>query len=120
MDRIEVLGIEALGRHGVLAHEREHPQRFVVDVSLGVDLELAGRSDRLHDTVDYGAIVTQVRELIEGEAVDLIEVLAQRVADACLTHNLVDVVEVSVHKPSAPVAGIVGDVVVTIRRVRTA
>lgn len=118
MDRIELRGIEALGRHGVLAHEREHPQRFVVDVSLGVDLVAAGRSDRLDDTVDYGTIVEQVRALVEGAPVDLLEALAQRIADACLAHDLVDVVEVSVHKPSAPVAAIVGDVVVTVRRVR--
>lgn len=119
MDRIDVSGIEGFGYHGVLDHERQYGQRFAVDVSLGTDLAAAGRSDDLADTIDYGAIVNDVRRLIEGPPVALIESLAERIADACLAYDKVDVVEVSVHKPAAPVSGVVDDVVVTIRRLRS-
>jgi len=118
MDRIDVRGIEAFGYHGVLPHERELGQRFIVDVGLGLDLEAAGRSDNLSDTVDYGAITQTVIALVTDRAFQLIEALATAIADACLEYEQVEVAEVSVHKPSAPVVGLVDDVVVTIRRVR--
>jgi 7,8-dihydroneopterin aldolase/epimerase/oxygenase len=119
MDRIDIRGIEAFGHHGVLPHEREHGQRFVVDVGLGLDLREAAGGDDLAATVDYGTITGEVIAIVTGEPCDLIETLAQRIADACLSHDRVEVAEVSVHKPGAPVPGVVDDVVVTVRRVRT-
>ncbi|MEX2562013.1 MAG: dihydroneopterin aldolase [Nitriliruptoraceae bacterium] len=118
MDRIDIRGIEAFGYHGVLPHERDLGQRFVVDVGLGLDLESAGRSDNLSDTVNYGAITQVVVALVTDRTFQLLEALATAIADACLEYDEVEVAEVSVHKPSAPVPGLVDDVVVTIRRVR--
>ncbi len=118
MDRIEITGIEGVGRHGVLDHERRFAQRFVVDVSLGVDLAAAAASDRLDDTVDYAQIVDEVVALVTGEPVRLIEHLAARIADRCLDDARVHEVAVTVHKPSAPVAALVRDIAVTVERRR--
>lgn len=119
VDRISITGIEAFGHHGVLAHEREYGQRFVVDVTLGVDLAAAGASDDLDDTVDYGALSGAVAALIAGEPCELIEALAERIATRCLSDPRVEAAEVTVHKPCAPVPVVAAEVSVTIRRVRS-
>ena len=118
LDRVAVSGIAATGFHGVFDHEKRDGQRFVVDVTLGIDTREAAASDDLADTVDYGAMAADVVAVIEGPALDLVETLAQRVADVCLAHELVQVVEVVVHKPEAPVGVPFGDVTVTIVRHR--
>ena len=81
-DRIELRGLRALGTHGVLPEERERPQPFEVDVDLEVDLLLAGRSDDLADTVDYGTVAEAVVAAVAGPHLDLLEALAERIAAA--------------------------------------
>ena len=116
MDRIRLTGLTAWGRHGVLAHEREFGQRFVVDVVLDLDLAPAAISDDLADTVDYGALATDVAGIVAGPPRHLIEALAGDIADHCLRDDRVVAVEITVHKPSAPVPVGVDDVSVTVRR----
>jgi len=118
MDRIELRGIDAFGRHGVLAHEKEFGQRFTVDVALELDLAPAGASDHLADTVDYGALSADLATVVRDERYDLIERLATRLAEVCLDRPKVDAVTVTVHKPHAPVPVPLADVVVTVRRTR--
>lgn len=118
-DRIELRDLTARGRHGWFPEERERGQLFRVDVALGVDTRPAATSDDLADTVDYGALAKSVVEVIEGEPVNLVETLAARIADLCLEDARVDDVEVTVHKPEAPVTVPFGDVTVTIRRARS-
>ena len=118
MDRITITGIEAFGHHGVLPHEREYGQRFVVDVSLALDLSVAGASDDLADTVDYGRLSGDISAIVAGPPVDLIETVAERIAARCLEDERVQAAEVTVHKPAAPVPVVAAEVSVTIRRVR--
>ena len=118
-DRIELVGLRARGFHGVLEHERRDGQDFVVDVALDVDTALAGRTDDLTDTVDYGRLAESIAAVVSGEPVDLIETLAQRIADVCLHDPRVQSVDVAVHKPAAPVTVPVEDVIVRIRRTAT-
>lgn len=118
-DRIALRGLSARGRHGWFSDERDSGQQFVVDVVLGVDTHAAAVSDDLTDTADYGALAERVVGVIAGEPVKLIETLAQRIADVCLGFVKVDDVEVTVHKPEAPVPVPFEDVTVTIRRART-
>ena len=117
-DQLSVLGLEAWGRHGVLEHERRDGQVFKVDLTLGVDTRPAARSDLLHDTVDYGTLSARVKEAIEHDPVDLIETLAQRIADLCLEDERVAWTRVTVHKPDAPIEATFSDVVLTITRSR--
>ena len=118
VDRIELLGLRAAGHHGVFDHERRDGQEFVVDIVLGVDTRAAAASDDLADTVDYGAVATEVTAIIEGEPLNLIEALAGRIADALLQQRLVQAVEVRVHKPHAPITVAFHDVIVTVVRTR--
>jgi 7,8-dihydroneopterin aldolase/epimerase/oxygenase len=118
-DRIDLRGVRAVGHHGVYPLEREHGQPFVVDVTLYLDLAPAGHSDEVSDTVHYGELAGAVEAVIAGEPVALIETLAQRVADTCLGYALVESVDVTVHKPEAPVPVTFSDVAVTIHRRRS-
>jgi 7,8-dihydroneopterin aldolase/epimerase/oxygenase len=118
VDRISVTGIEVFAHHGVLAHERELGQRFVVDLVLELDLSAASASDALSETIDYGRLTGDVAEIVAGEPADLLEVVAGRVAERCLQDPKVAAVEVTVHKPAAPVPVLVADVAVTLRRTR--
>ena len=118
-DRLAVLGIEAVGHHGVFDFERRDGQVFKVDLVLGLDTGPAARSDDLQDTVNYGSLVAAVKQAVETEPVDLIETLAQRIADVCLTDGRVQWTEVTVHKPHAPIEATFSDVALTIFRSRS-
>ncbi|WP_169948890.1 dihydroneopterin aldolase [Microbispora sp. H11081] len=117
-DSVRLTGLRARGRHGCLPAERELGQEFVIDVALHFDTAPAAAADDLTLTVDYGALAAELVRVVEGEPVNLIETLAERLAATCLAHRLVEEVEVSVHKPAAPIPLPFGDVVVTIRRGR--
>ncbi len=118
MDRITVSGLEAFGHHGVLPHEREYGQRFSVDLVLELDLAPAAASDDLDDTIDYGALSGDVEAIVAGDPVELIEALAGCIAVRCLEDDRVQAVEVTVHKPNAPVPVVAREVAVTLRRTR--
>lgn len=117
-DRIALRGLRVRGRHGVLADERRDGQVFVVDAVLAVDTRPAAASDDLALTVDYAALAQRLADVVAGEPVDLLETLAARLAAVCLAEALVAEVELTVHKPEAPVGLPFGDVSVTVVRRR--
>jgi dihydroneopterin aldolase / 2-amino-4-hydroxy-6-hydroxymethyldihydropteridine diphosphokinase len=117
-DRIVLQGISARGFHGVLDFEKADGQDFVVDVTLEVDLRRAGRSDLLAHTVNYAEVAADIVDLIAGPSLDLIEALAEQIAATALRRPLVQAVEVTVHKPQAPVGVPFADVQVRIKRHR--
>ena len=116
IDELAILGVECFGHHGVFDFERREGQIFVIDLVLGLDTSPAAASDDLSDTVDYGSLVAKVKESVERDPVDLIETLAQRIADVCLLDNRVHWVRVTVHKPDAPIDATFRDVALTITR----
>jgi dihydroneopterin aldolase len=117
-DRIALTGLRARGRHGVYDFERTQGQDFVVDAMLEVDLSTAAASDEVADTVHYGELADRLIAIVTGEPVRLIETLADRLASACLHDPRVAAVELTVHKPQAPITHEFADVSVTIRRER--
>jgi dihydroneopterin aldolase len=117
-DRIHIRGLEAFAFHGVYPEEAAHGQRFVVDLTLHVDLRAAGETDDLAHTIHYGELAKAVKAVLTGERHDLIERVAQRVADVALADPRVGAVDVAVHKPDAPVDVPVADIVVEVHRTR--
>jgi dihydroneopterin aldolase len=100
IDRIILEGMTFHGRHGTLPVERDLGQRFVVDVELFADLRQAGLSDDLSKTIDYGEVHRHARRITEGEPVNLIETVAEKIAAAVLeTSSLIESVRVRVSKP---------------------
>ena len=105
------------GRHGVSDAERSRPQPFHVDVEIEASLSRAGRTDRIEDTVDYRAVRSIVREVVEGEPAHLIEALAERIAHRALEVSGVKAVTVRVAKQPRTMAPIAA-AAVQIRRTR--
>ncbi|MFT4109909.1 dihydroneopterin aldolase [Propionicimonas sp.] len=113
-DRIRLTGLEVDAVHGVYAEEKLAPQRFVID--LVCSLRPRPASDDLATTVDYAGLASRVAAAATGDPVDLIETLAERISRTCLADPRIAEVEVTVHKPQAPLPVPVADVAVTITR----
>ena len=117
-DRIAVRGLRAFARHGVYARERQHGQIFRVDAVLEFDASPAAATDDLTLTVNYAELAQRLHVVLSGEPVDLLETLAQRLADVCLGYDIVEAVEITVHKPEADLGVPFDDVTVSIRRMK--
>lgn len=118
LDVITLTGLRARGHHGVFDHERADGQEFVVDVAVRLPLRPAAAGDDLAATVHYGELAEAVVAAIERDPVDLIETLAERIADVALGFAAVRETTVTVHKPHAPITVPFDDVTVTITRGR--
>ena len=118
-DRIFIKGVLIHARHGVMEHESEVGQRFVIDLELDTDLSASSRSDRLSDTVSYSDVVETATAAFKDTNYRLLERAAGAVADAILaTFARIRAVKVTVHKPHAPIAAIFEDVGVVLTRSR--
>lgn len=119
-DRIELRGLRVFARHGVLDTERQTGQEFVIDAVLWLDTRAAAATDDVSKTVDYGVLATRLVHLAKEPPVRLIETLAERLATGCLSEPLVAEVEITIHKPQAPIDHPFDDVAVAVRRSRPA
>ncbi len=117
-DRLALRGLRGIGHHGVFEDERRQGQEFVVDVELGLDTRRAAATDDLTATVHYGELAERLHACLTSDPVELIETLAQRLADICLAEQPVSWVAVTVHKPHAPITVPFDDVTLTIHRSR--
>jgi 7,8-dihydroneopterin aldolase/epimerase/oxygenase len=117
-DELALRGLRVHGHHGILDFEREHGQEFVVDVVLRLDTGPAASSGDLAATVDYSVLADRLAAAVSTDPVDLIETLAERLAEICLHLAPVADVDVTVHKPQAPLRVPVDDVSVSIHRSR--
>jgi dihydroneopterin aldolase len=118
LDRITLTGLRADAFHGVFEHERVNGQLFVIDVVVHLSLAAAGGSDELGRTIHYGELAEAIVAAVERDPVDLIETVAERIAALVLNFPPAQLVQVTVHKPSAPITVPFDDVSVTILRRR--
>src|SRR3954453_22047923 len=129
MDCIRIDGLRELGIHGVLPEEQTRPQPFEIDVELHVDLTTASESDKLDDTVDYGAVCEAISRVVSSERYALLERLAgglaggragsrpgARVAEVGAAEPGVHRVHDPGHKLPPPVRAMVDHVAVSIHR----
>lgn len=115
-DRITLTGLELYGYHGVFPDEKRDGQRFVVDITIWLDVTAAAAADDLTRTVNYGELAELASVIVTGPPRDLIEAVAAEIADEIMRRYPVHAAEVTVHKPSAPIPLTFADVSVTIRR----
>ena len=104
-DKIILVGLKFYGYHGVLPEEKKLGQWFEVDIELTGEFTKAASSDQLEDTLDYSQIYGDVRQLVEGESLNLLESLTSRIADKLMEYNRVEKAMVRVKKPGAPLGG---------------
>ena len=120
LDEITLTGLRASAFHGVLEQERRAGQIFVIDVTAFLSLANAARTDDLAQTVHYGELAEKIVAAVEADPVDLIETVAERVANVVLAYPMVALTTVTIHKPNAPISVAFDDVSVTISRARSA
>lgn len=119
MDCIKLSQIRAYGYTGFLPEEQVLGQWFEVDLSLWVDLEAAGKSDRIEDTLDYRSAIETTKQIIQTQKFALVERLAQAIADKMLEFQLVEKVRVCLTKPAAPIPDFGGQITIDITRDRS-
>ena len=120
-DRIVLAGMTFQARHGVASREKVEDQRFEVDVELVVDLQPAALEDDLGQTVDYGAVYQEVRQIVESTTYNLIEALAEAICHELLGEfGAVREVVVRVRKPEVRLGGPLAYAGVEVRRRRSA
>ncbi len=115
-DRIHVEGIEAYGYHGVFPEERTLGQTLIVDLSVACDLRKAGKSDRMEDSISYVDLEAIARQVVEETPYQLVEAVAEEIAERILQLPLALGVTVKVAKPRVPHPGVRGRVSVEITR----
>lgn len=115
-DRITLTGVGSVGYHGVLDSEKQTGQPFFVDITMFTDFTQAAAADNVAHTVNYAEVAEVIREIVTAESLDLIETLAERIASAVLEKFPLLAVELTVHKPKAPIEVTFADVSVTIFR----
>ncbi|WP_188456122.1 dihydroneopterin aldolase [Virgibacillus oceani] len=117
MDKILMNQMEFYGYHGLFPEENKLGQRFYVDVELMTDLKKAGKSDNMADSIDYGHVYELVKEVTEGESKNLVETVAESIADSLLsTFTNLSACTVKVTKPDPPIPGHYQSVAVEIFR----
>nr|APR64127.1 dihydroneopterin aldolase family protein [Populus tomentosa] len=105
-DKLILRGLMFHGFHGVKPEERALGQKFLIDVDAWMDLQAAGKSDCLSDTISYTEIYRIVKEIVEGPPQNLLESVAQLIASTTLSkHPQISAVRVKVGKPHVAVRG---------------
>lgn len=115
-DRITLIGLEVFAHHGVFDFERTNGQRFLIDAEISVDLRRAASGDALDETVHYGELADAIVEAVKRDPVDLIETVAERVADVARGFAGVREARITVNKPDAPIQHPFKNVSVTVVR----
>lgn len=105
-DKILLSGMQFYGRHGVFPEEKAMGQKFIFDVELTLDLRKAGETDDVNHTINYADIYAAVKNIVTQKNFNLIEALAETVAQEILANYRIDQVRVNVRKPHAPISGI--------------
>lgn len=118
MDCIRLTGIRCYGYVGYLKEEQVLGQWFEVDLTLWLDLEPAGKSDKIVDTLDYRCAIETVMQLVKTSKFALLEKLASAIADAMLKLELVEQVQVRLTKLAAPIPDFGGKITIDITRIR--
>ncbi|MDT8388957.1 MAG: dihydroneopterin aldolase [Lentisphaeria bacterium] len=101
MDKIHIRNLLLRCVIGVFEKERHHRQDVRLNLVLHTDIQPAGVSDDLADTVDYVALRDHLAAVVESSSFHLIEALAEEIARICLADSLVRRVDVTVDKPGA-------------------
>ncbi|MGG3468372.1 dihydroneopterin aldolase [Neobacillus pocheonensis] len=119
MDKIYVNQMEFYGYHGVFPEETRLGQRFIIDLTVSLDVRRAGETDELQYSVNYGELFKMVKEIVEGKPYKLLEAIAEKIAGSILAaFTLIDEVTVKVIKPDPPIPGHYKSVAVEITRRR--
>ena len=104
MDQITIQNLQVFANHGVFAEETALGQKFVVSAVLELDTRLAGQTDDLQRSVNYGEVSAEIVRFLQENTYQLIEAAAEHLAEhLLLQYELLDRVTIELKKPWAPV-----------------
>ena len=101
MDTIFLHGLTVDAVIGIWEWERRIRQKIVIDLDMGADIRKAAASDKVEDTLNYKAVAKRVIDIAENGGFELVETLAERIAEACRDEFGMPWVRVRVNKPGA-------------------
>ncbi|MCR4850455.1 MAG: 2-amino-4-hydroxy-6-hydroxymethyldihydropteridine diphosphokinase [Lachnospiraceae bacterium] len=114
-DIIEIRGLKVFANHGVYESEKENGQIFLVDITMLVDLCKPKTTDDLSDTVNYASVCEFAADFLKNTAYDLIEKAAYELSkELLIKYNNIEMVNIKLHKPNAPLEVEFEDVSVSI------
>ncbi len=115
-DTIKITGIKTFGYHGVFENEKKSGQDFFIDIEYKYETSEAIAKDEIEKAIDYGAIISKVKSIVEAESKNLIETVANQIAQELLNNFRIEWVKVTLHKPHAPVEISFKDIAVIVER----
>lgn len=119
MDKIQLNKMEFYGYHGVFPEENKLGQRFIVDLTVHVNLKRAGQTDDLNYSINYADLYTLCKKIVEGEPFRLIEAVAEKIANTLLVdYRDINSCIVKIIKPDPPIRGHYESVAIEITRSR--
>ena len=102
---IRLTNMSFYGYHGNSAAEKETGRRFEVDCEFVVDIGRAAETDSLSKTVDYTRVYSMIEDILKNNKFNLIETLADRMADAVFDNFDIDKLKIKVRKMTPPIPG---------------
>lgn len=115
---IHLRGMEFYGYHGMMPEEKVIGQKFIIDIDIYPEVSLIHQADSLEFTVDYAEVYQVVKRCVEEEKFNLLETLAEQIVNEVMENFFCKGVRVEVHKPNAPIPGIIRDISVELLRER--
>lgn len=97
--RVFVRGLELIGSIGIYEHEKRYEQRIVVSIDLAVRDHYDGHSDRIGDVYNYEEAIGTIKRIVDSGHINLLETLAERIAEGCLVNDSVEQAIVRLEKP---------------------
>ncbi len=101
MDTVFLHGLKCKAIIGARDWEKRVRRDLVIDLDMGLDLRPAAQSDDLEKTVNYSEVCRRVTALVEASRLDLLETLAEQIADLLLTTFPLQWCRVRINKPYA-------------------
>lgn len=104
MDKIILKNIEIFANHGVFSEEKSLGQKFILDLEISINLKEAGISGDLNKSINYGELCHKIEEVFKIKSYDLIETVAEKIAEYVLySYEVAEAIKVTLKKPWAPI-----------------
>ena len=101
MDIIYLHGLKIDATIGIWEWEKAIRQTIVIDLDMGADIRKAASSDDVKDTLNYKAVAKRLQQFVGDSSYELVETLAEKIAEIILNEFDVPWVRVKLNKPGA-------------------
>lgn len=105
MDKIVIKNLEIFAKHGVFPEENVLGQKFIVSTVLHINTRIAGLTDDLEKTINYGEVCFFIKKFMEEHTFKLLEAVAEQlVMELLFSFPLLEQIDLEIQKPWAPIS----------------